>query len=97
MQSILTVNGGSSSIRFAVYQTGATLQRRLSGKIDRIGARGTTLIVDDPAARRQAPRRVAGANHRMAVAFLLDWLEEQGYESTSPFVILTSSGGELGL
>ena len=77
MQSILTVNGGSSSIRFAVYQMGATLQRRLSGKIDRIGAGGTNLIVDDPAARRQAPRRVAGANHRMAVAFLLDWLEEQ--------------------
>ena len=77
MHSILTVNGGSSSIRFAVYETGATLQRRLGGKIDRIGAGGTNLIVDDAAGKGRAPRRVAVANHRMAATFLLDWLEEQ--------------------
>ncbi|MCE0498183.1 MAG: acetate/propionate family kinase [Methylacidiphilales bacterium] len=77
MQSILTVNGGSSSIRFAVYETGATLRRRLGGKIDRIGAGGTNLIVDDSAGKRRVPRRVAVTDHRMAATFLLDWLEEQ--------------------
>ena len=29
---ILTINGGSSSIRFAVYETGETPQRLLDGK-----------------------------------------------------------------
>lgn len=77
MQSILTVNGGSSSIRFAIYETSVTLQRRLGGKIDRIGAGGTNLIVDDPAGKPRPSRRVAVANHRMAAAFLVDWLEEQ--------------------
>ena len=30
--SILTINGGSSSIRFALYQVGEALERGLHGK-----------------------------------------------------------------
>ncbi len=40
---VLTINGGSSSIRFAVYEAGDTPRRRLAGKIDRIGLSGTKL------------------------------------------------------
>ena len=40
---ILALNGGSSSIRFAVYQQGAVLERKLSGKLDRIGRNHSTL------------------------------------------------------
>jgi len=29
---ILTINGGSSSIRFAVYEAGGTMGRRLAGR-----------------------------------------------------------------
>jgi len=36
MQSILTINSGSSSIKFALYQAGELLKRKLYGKIDRI-------------------------------------------------------------
>ncbi len=75
--SILTINGGSSTIRFAVYEAGETLWRRLDGKIDRIGSRGTTLVVNDPTGPPQAPRRLAAADHRTAVGLLLDWLEAQ--------------------
>ena len=74
---VLTINGGSSSIRFAVYEAGETPRRRLDGKIDRIGLSGTNLIVNDPAGKPQAPRRLATAEHHTAVAFLLDWLEAQ--------------------
>ena len=77
LPSILTINGGSSSIRFAVYEVGETLRRRLNGKIDRIGLSGTSLIVDNPAGEPQVPRRLAAADHRMAVGSLLDWLEAQ--------------------
>ena len=31
---ILTINGGSSSIKFALYQVGEAVERRLYGKID---------------------------------------------------------------
>ena len=72
---VLTLNGGSSSIRFAVYEAGDTPRGRLDGKIDRIGSSGTNLIVNDPAGTPQVPRRLAAADHRTAVGFLLDWLE----------------------
>ena len=74
---VLTINGGSSSIRFAVYQAGDTPRRRLSGKIDRIGLSGTNLIVNDPAGTSPGPRRLATGDHRAAVGFLLEWLEAQ--------------------
>ena len=74
---VLTINGGSSSIRFAVYETGATPRLRLAGKIDRIGLRGTNLTVTQPAARAPDPRRFTAADHRTAAGFLLDWLEQQ--------------------
>jgi len=74
---VLTINGGSSSIRFAVYEVGATSRRQLDGKIDRIGSSGTNLIVNDPAGRPLASRRLAATDHRKAVGVLLDWLEAQ--------------------
>jgi acetate kinase len=74
---VLTINGGSSSIRFAVYEAGETLRRQLKGKIDRIGLTGTSLIVNEPAERPTAPRHVAAADQRTAVVVLLDWLETQ--------------------
>jgi acetate kinase len=75
--SILTINAGSSSIRFAVYDGGATPRRRLGGKIDRVGLRGTTLLVDDPTGAPRIPRRLGAAGQDAAVGFLLDWLEAQ--------------------
>ena len=60
-----------------MYEAGETPRRRLDGKIDRIGLNGTSVVVNDPAGRPSAPRRLAAADHRTAVAFLLDWLETQ--------------------
>ena len=39
--NILTINGGSSSIKFALYQVGEPLKRGLYGKVDRIGLSDT--------------------------------------------------------
>jgi acetate kinase len=74
---VLAINGGSSSIRFAVHEAGGGLRRRLRGKIDRIGLGGTQLIVDDPSGRPRVLRRLSAADHRTALQFLLDWLESQ--------------------
>jgi acetate kinase len=72
---ILTINGGSSSIRFAVYGAGKASPRWLAGKIDRIGVKGTSLLVTDPAGKPQPLPGGAGASHQAAVNFLLAWLE----------------------
>jgi len=74
---VLTINGGSSSIRFAVYEAGEAPKRRLAGKVDRVGLGGTILTVDDPDGGPRVRHRIGGADQRKAVGFLLDWLEAQ--------------------
>ncbi|MEO6004673.1 MAG: acetate/propionate family kinase [Opitutus sp.] len=75
---VLTLNGGSSSIRFAFYELGAP-RPLLAGRIDRIGLSGTNLVVVNAAGKRGAPRRVAASGHRAAANFLLPWLEQQTF------------------
>ncbi len=79
---ILTINGGSSSIKFAVYPAGEPLKRRLYGTVDRIGMSGTNLTFHDPATDQQDSRSLDASDHRSAATFLMDWLEDQrGFES----------------
>ena len=43
---ILTINGGSSSIKFALFEAaGASLRRALDGSIERIGLANATFAV----------------------------------------------------
>ncbi len=74
---ILTINAGSSSIKFGVYEAGDTIRRLLSGKLDRIGLKGTNLIVHDPAGSARPAVRLTASDHHSAVVALLDWLDAQ--------------------
>ncbi len=76
---ILTINGGSSSIKFALYQVGKPLKRGLYGKVDRIGLKGTTLTFHDPASNQQNSSSLVSDDHKSAANFLIDWLEEQNH------------------
>ena len=79
---VLTINGGSSSIKFALYQRGEPPKRRLDGKIDRIGLPGTSFAFHDQA-RDQRERQVLGdKDHAGAAHFLCDWLAQRiGFDS----------------
>ena len=57
--SVLALNVGSSSIKFALYQIGDPPKRGLPGKVDRIGLHGTNFAFNDPA-RNQQDRRGIG-------------------------------------
>ncbi|MEO6068545.1 MAG: acetate/propionate family kinase [Gemmatimonadales bacterium] len=74
---LLVMNAGSSSIRFAAYQPGDPPVRRLTGKIDRVGAHGTTLTFDDTDRNERDSRGTGDLDRRTAPPFLLDWLEER--------------------
>jgi acetate kinase len=74
---VLAINGGSSSLRFAVYEAGESPRRLIGGKLDRIGSSGTSFTVDDSAEGPRVVRRLAATGHRGAIAFLLDWLERR--------------------
>jgi acetate kinase len=80
--SVLTINGGSSSIKFAMYQSCEPLKRTLHGAVDRIGMNGTTLTFHLPATNQGGTQHLDASNHRSAATFLMEWLEEQhGFES----------------
>ena len=74
---ILAINGGSSSIRFAIYDAVGKQRCRLDGKIDRIGLRGTNLVANGLPGKHRVTLPLAAADHRTAVGSLLDWLESQ--------------------
>jgi acetate kinase len=71
---ILTINGGSSSIKFALFEAGESLRRVLEGKIERIGLSDATFAVKGS---ENFSRQLAAPNHTAAVNALMDWLEKQ--------------------
>jgi acetate kinase len=75
--SVLAINGGSSSIRFARFDESEPPRRLLDGKVDRVGLSGTNLTIKDSTGITQDSRTIDPADHHSAVAFLLDWLETQ--------------------
>jgi acetate kinase len=74
---ILTINGGSSSIKFALYQIDQPLKRGLYGKVDRIGLSGTNLTFTAPTKKKPVRHKLAAADHKSAANSLIDWLEKQ--------------------
>lgn len=75
--SVLTINGGSSSIKFSVFQVNNSLQRGLVGKIDRIGISGTSLTATASGMNPKYQVDVAGSSYEAAVELLINWLESQ--------------------
>jgi acetate kinase len=74
---VLAINGGSSSIRFAVFEVGENPHRVLAGKVDRIGPGPTSLTITRSGEAPRKPRKLVAADHRTAVTRLLDWLETE--------------------
>ena len=79
---ILTINGGSSSIKLALFEAGDSLQRILEGGIERIGLPDATLRVKGLKQADSFSRLVKAPDHAVAVAALMDWIEERGGRHT---------------
>ena len=76
-ERILTVNGGSSSIKFAVFEVGDPLRRMLEGGIERIGSPEATLQAKGVGPTDSVSRTVAAPDHAVAVGALMDWIAER--------------------
>jgi acetate kinase len=76
-ECVLTINGGSSSIKFALFEADYTLRRILAGKIERIGLPEATFVVKGLNKADNFTRSVTAANHTAAVGLLMDWIEER--------------------
>ena len=73
---VLTINGGSSSIKFALFEVGDSLQRILEGGIDRIGLPKAILKVKGLNQADNFSRPVVVPDHTVAAGVLMDWIEE---------------------
>ena len=73
---VLTINGGSSSIKFALFEAGGALRRILGGELERIGTPQASLGVKGSNPRDNFSRPVTAADHTAAVDALMGWIEE---------------------
>jgi acetate kinase len=75
--NILTINGGSSSIKFALYQTGKSLKKSFNGSVDRVGLPGTNLTFSESNGKHKDSLILESSDTRSAANFLIDWLEKK--------------------
>lgn len=76
---VLIINGGSSSIKFALFHADS-LQRILGGSIERIGLPDASFTVkghDKTASADNFSRRSDAPDHAAAAGLLMDWLNER--------------------
>lgn len=69
---ILTLNGGSSSIKFALYVLNGTLELKFTGQLKGIGSKKAVIKYGE-----SENTAVKAADHDEAVKSLVDWLEEK--------------------
>ncbi|HEV3255476.1 MAG TPA: acetate/propionate family kinase [Gemmataceae bacterium] len=73
---VLTINGGSSSIKFALYAPGDPPGALLSGKVERVGLGDAVLRVKGADGQPPVRQPVDAPDHQGAVGQLIDWLEK---------------------
>ena len=74
---ILTINSGSSSVKFALIRMSSTEVPVLSGQIDRIGTGGSRFRIRRADGAIEFDRTIECADHERAFATLFDWLHGQ--------------------
>jgi acetate kinase len=73
---VLTINGGSSSIKFALYEVDKTLKQIVKGEMENIGMKGTKLSFTNNESSRKHNVKVEAADHTAAIEFMIGWLEK---------------------
>jgi len=77
MHSVLTINSGSSSLRFALFNVLESLPQILIGKFERIGLPDARLSFTDVLPNQSDERRIDAPNHVACVPLLVELLEKK--------------------
>lgn len=75
--NILTINGGSSSIKFALYSMDEKLKKLFSGQIKRIGLTDPEFTVSNNITHEQNEIIIGATNFKEAADVLIKWLKIQ--------------------
>lgn len=73
---VLAINGGSSSLKFAVFAAGDPPVRLWSGKVERIGLEDGRWALADAAGGEPDTRAVVAPDHAAAARLVITWLEQ---------------------
>ncbi len=74
---ILVINGGSSSIKFALYDSDKKLKNILSGQIKRIGLENPEFTVTDILTHEKTEIKIDATNFKEVTNVLIEWLKAQ--------------------
>ena len=77
MKNILSINGGSSSIKFALYELEGNLRKIFEGSIERIGLPMATLRVKGLDQADNFSKEIEAGDQKVAVGILMDWIEKR--------------------
>ena len=81
-ECILTINGGSSGIKFSMYKIEDPLKLLFRGELENIGGRNAKLSINNSVIQQNESISLRDADHNEAVEYLVDWLEKQeGFSS----------------
>src|SRR5207247_9299992 len=75
MNCVLTINGGSSSIKFALFDQVEPPKRLLTGEVERIGLANTVIRAKGANASLTWDEPLEAADLEQAGRRLIDWLE----------------------
>lgn len=73
--SILVINGGSSSIKFALYELDEPLERLMQGQLENIGTGNPRLSFHS--ASKKGTIQIEASDYEAGAYALIDWLEKQ--------------------
>ncbi|HEY5157838.1 MAG TPA: acetate/propionate family kinase [Anaerolineales bacterium] len=77
VQYILTLNGGSSSIKYALFESDGNLKRIFSGKVDHIGSPNTGMDITDQVTGKTEHQAIPAADHASVIQPLAQILEKR--------------------
>ncbi|HMH21089.1 MAG TPA: acetate/propionate family kinase [Puia sp.] len=76
---ILTINGGSSSIKFALFEIAAAPAQLYKGELERIGTKNAALHFTETNTGQKRSVNINISNQDDAANFLVTWLEKQDW------------------
>src|ERR1700722_3474516 len=79
---VLTINGGSSSIKFALYDTEDSPAQLFYGEMESMGTGNAKLSFTDKVSSQKNSIDIKVAGNDEAANFLADWLEKQDFFSS---------------
>jgi len=72
---IVTINGGSSSLKFALFEPADPPVRLLAGQVERIGLPGARLILPEGNGARKEDHPVDALDQEAAAGLVIEWLD----------------------